>query len=335
MELDLTTPHAPVPTLLADAEADADVEFEVAVGEFAPGTKLNRTYEVVREIREGGMAMIYEVEHVRLGRRFAAKVLKAELNDEKHISRMEREARVATSIHHRNVLRVLNLEETDDGRPFLISDLLQGEDLRDRLDRGPMSIDEALEYTAQAASALALVHRAGVVHRDLKPENIYLARQEDGTSQVRLLDFGIARVDDGVRLTTAGAVMGSPKYMAPEQALARDQLDGRADVYTLGLMLYEMLVGTPPFEADKPLDLMLMQIEAPAIRPSLRRPEVDKNVERVVLRALRKDPAKRYADMPRFLAALQQCRRQLGLPPAAVPRVRALSPPHWLRRLFA
>ena len=198
----------------------------------------------------------------------------------------------------------------------------------------PLSIDEALEYTAQAASALAIVHRAGVVHRDLKPENIYLARQEDGSTQVRLLDFGIARVDDGVRLTTAGAVMGSPKYMAPEQALARDQLDGRADVYTLGLMLYEMLVGIPAFEAEKPLDLMLMQIEEPPIRPSLHRPEVDKNVERVVLRALRKDPARRYGDMHQFLAALQRCRRQLGLKPASVPRMRNLSPPSWLRRLF-
>ena len=310
-------------------------DFEVSPSEFPPGARLNRTYKVVQELREGGMAMIYEVEHIRLGRRFAAKVLKAELNDDKHVSRMEREARVATSIHHRNVLRVLNLEETDDGRPFLVSDLLYGEDLRDRLDDGPLSIDDALEYTAQAASALAIVHRAGVVHRDLKPENLYLAEQKDGTTQVRLLDFGIARVDDGVRLTSAGAVMGSPKYMAPEQALAREALDGRADVYTLGVMLYEMLVGAPPFEAEKPLDLMLMQIERPPIRPSLRRPEVGKGVEKVVLRMLDKEPDRRYADMQQTLSALQRCRRQLGLPAACVPRMRSLSPPSWLRSLFS
>ena len=309
-------------------------EIDEAPSEFPPGSMLNRTFRVVGEIREGGMAVIYEVEHIRLGRRFAAKVLKAELNDAKHVSRMEREARVATSIHHCNVLRVLNLEETSDGRPFLVSDLLKGEDLRDRLNRGMLSIDSALEYAAQAASALAIVHRAGVVHRDLKPENIFLAEQEEGPVQVRLLDFGIARVDDGIRLTSAGAVMGSPKYMAPEQALAREHLDGRADVYTLGLMLYEMLVGAPPFEADKALDLMLMQIEVAPTRPTDRRPEVGKKVERVVLRALQKNPAKRYRDMHQLLAALQRCRRRLGLKPARVPRTRNRSSPSRLRKLF-
>jgi serine/threonine-protein kinase len=123
--------------------------------------------------------------------------------------------------------------------------------------------------------------------------------------------------------------------MAPEQALARERLDGRADVYTLGLMLYEMLVGEAPFEAEKPLDLMLMQIEQAPIRPSLRRPEVGKGVEKVVLRALKKDPRRRYGDMHQFLAALQRCRRQLGLGSANVPRMRNLSPPSWLRSLFS
>lgn len=294
-------------------------EFDEAAGEFEAGDTLNALYRVVRTLREGGMATILEVEHARTGMRFAAKVLKADLRDPKHVSRMEREARVACSIHHANVLRVLNLDETRDGRPFLVADLLHGEDLRDRLERGPLSVDDSLEFAAQAASALEIVHRAGIVHRDLKPENLFLAETPGGT-QVKLLDFGIARVDDDVRLTTAGAVMGSPKYMAPEQALARESMDGRADVYSLGLILYEMLVGSPPFESGRPVDLMLMQIEAAPPQPSARRPDLPAPVERLVLRLLAKAPEGRPADMGRVLALVHACRRGLGLAPARVPR---------------
>ena len=163
-----------------DPETLDDIEFDVAFSEFPPGTQLNNTYKVIAEIREGGMATIYEVEHVRQGTRHAAKVLKPGLLDDKHVSRMEREARVATSIHHPNVLRVTNMEETPGGRPFLVCDRLHGEDLRDRLARGPLSIDHALEYAAQTASAVAMVHRAEVVHRDIKPENLFLVDYGDG-----------------------------------------------------------------------------------------------------------------------------------------------------------
>src|SRR5688572_25741157 len=195
----------------------------------AAGELLGRVYRVIRKIGEGGMGSVYEVEHTHLGKRYAAKLLKREIaRDREFVARFKQEAIAATRVEHPGIIEVVNLDETDDGRFFLIQELLDGRDLDAELENAKLSLEEIVEIAVQVANALDAAHRAGIVHRDLKPANIFISRKT-GALEAKVLDFGVSKLLEkgpAKKLTKTGTALGTPAYMSPEQALAKE-VDGR------------------------------------------------------------------------------------------------------------
>ncbi len=275
--------------------------------ELNPGDMLGHLYRVVRHIGRGAQGQVYEVEHVRLGTRFAAKVLQPHLSqDPQSIKRFEREASMASQLAHPGIARVVNFDQTDSGRYFAIMELLQGEDLSERIRRGPMPVGEACTLAEHVANALAVAHEAGVVHRDLKPSNLFLARSGDKT-QVKLTDFGISKMfvesDDSTRLTETGAVVGTPLYMAPEQA-AGEAIDHRVDVYALGVVLFEMLAARAPFRSKKAHQLLVEKAFMPSPNPAELLPGLPTALAQVISKAIAKSPKDRFQSMAEMVSAL-------------------------------
>jgi serine/threonine protein kinase len=232
-----------------------------------PGFQLGKAYRVERLIGFGGMGAVYEVEHLRLQKRFAAKVLRPEYSrDATALARFEREAVAASRIHHPNIVEVVNLDETPEGRVFIVEELLVGFDLTHLTRAGPLPLGLAVSVGITVARALQAAHAVGIVHRDLKPANIFLARRA-GHVEVKVLDFGISKIlgeAERAALTDTGGFVGTPLYMAPEQAKEGGVIDARTDVYALGVILYELLAGAPPFTSKNAVDLALKHVmEAP------------------------------------------------------------------------
>ena len=225
---------------------------------------LESKYRVCEIIGQGGMGTVYEAEHVVTGRRVAVKVLKADqLLKKESVSRFEHEGRVVAAIRHPNICQVFDVGRLEDGSPFMVMERLRGETLADRLERdGTMPMQELCEVMVEALSALEAAHRQGVVHRDLKPDNIFVG-ERGGRRAVKVLDFGIAKAtglqDAAGSLTRTGMVMGTPYYMAPEQAMGERNLDRRVDVWGAGVVLYEAITGQRPFVA-KNYNALLVQI---------------------------------------------------------------------------
>jgi eukaryotic-like serine/threonine-protein kinase len=274
------------------------------------GQRINNV-EIVRLLIEGGMGTIYEAEHLLMRRRFAVKVLRRELGaDSALVQRFLNEARATNEIRHPNIVEVTDAGVLPSGLPYFVMELLVGENLSERLARvGPLSVGLALDLTLQTASAVHAAHQAGIVHRDLKPENLFLTADPrvQGHELVKVLDFGIAKLRGEISAvrTNAGAVLGTPAYMAPEQCRGRpDDVDHRADIYALGVILYEMLAGAPPFETPGAVDLMMMQVGTPPPPITQRRADVPAQVAAVVMRALAKDPAQRFDSLAEMMAAL-------------------------------
>lgn len=274
------------------------------------GATFQGTYRLERVIGEGGMGVVYEASHCRLSRRFAIKLLfNRHADDPQAQARFEREAQIAGSLGHPHLVEVIDFNRTSDGCPYIVMELLVGEDLASRLGRVcRLSLAEAVEIARQTASALQAVHQAGVVHRDLKPQNIYLCRSADGSDNVKVVDFGVSKLLGSAKtLTRTGTLVGSPYYMAPEQALERSaEVDARTDVYALGAVLFEMLAGSPPFLADSLPTLLYRIVNDPV--PSLvrARPDVPAAVARVVERAMSKKPADRFPSMRTFWSELAE-----------------------------
>ena len=259
------------------------------------------SYRVISELNTGGMGTVYRAQHELLGRAAAVKVLRAELTaNEELLVRFFNEAKAATAIRHPGIVEVYDFGYTEDGRAYLVMELLDGEALGDRIRRsGRLSEAATEEIGRQIAGALRAAHAKGIVHRDLKPDNVFLVPDADGRGdRVKVLDFGIAKLLDlspaSVRHTQTGALMGTPLYMAPEQARAASQIDHRADLYSLGCILYEMLVGQPPFVADGAGEIIALQLFAAPEPPSKRLTELHPELERIVMRLLEKEPAARY-----------------------------------------
>jgi serine/threonine-protein kinase len=260
------------------------------------------------------MASIFRAIHVGLDQPVAVKVISAAILELPGIvPRFMREARAATRLKGEHVVRVFDVGTTDDGAPYMVMELLEGKDLGVVIDDGfRPSIHEAIDYILQACEALAEVHGLGIVHRDLKPPNLFVTRGPDGLACLKLIDFGISRVDsplnphDSVGLTSADVVMGSPGYMPPEQMESASAADSRSDIWSLGAIAYELLIGHAPFDGDSLYDIYTAVIHSPPPRPSLARPDIPKELDDILLKCLRVDPAERYADVAQLAFALAQ-----------------------------
>jgi serine/threonine-protein kinase len=275
----------------------ATTETETAAASETGGQILHDTYRLERLIGEGGMGKVYEAAHLRLKRRFAVKVLSPVVATlPEAVARFRREGEVTSALGHPHIIDVVDSHITSDGQPYIVMELLDGESLGSRLARPPaLALREAAEIVRQAASALHAAHGLGVVHRDLKPENVFLCRRSEGIF-VKVLDFGISKVlGSQSMLTAASVIMGTPSYMAPEQAEGRiAEIDARTDIFALGAILYEMLAGRPPFLGESITAVLYQTVHQEPIPLRELQPLVPAAVERVVARALAKRPSERY-----------------------------------------
>ncbi|HVY49707.1 MAG TPA: serine/threonine-protein kinase [Minicystis sp.] len=282
----------------------------VGDGEPRPGEVLAERWIVERVIGRGGMGTVVAARDVRMHERVALKLMHAhELKNGVAVERFFREARAALRLQTPHVTRMREVDRLPDGRPYMVMELLEGDDLARVLkQRGALPVTEAARYVQQAAAACAVAHAAGVVHRDLKPSNLFLATSAGAPPCIKLLDFGISKLSGlrgtvGHALTADGDLTGSPLYMPPEQLRARD-VDGRADVWALGATLYELLTARRPFQADSMMaECNRILVEAPA-PPSSLRSGVPAGLDRVVLRCLEKDAARRFQSAAELEAAL-------------------------------
>ena len=279
---------------------------------------LTGRYTIEHELGRGGMATVYLAQDLKHGRPIALKVLRPELAAALGPGRFLREIEIAARLTHPNILPLHDSGEAG-GLLYYVMPYVDGESLRSRLAReGPLPLDQALEIAQEVASALGYAHEHGVVHRDIKPENVLL---ESGHAVVA--DFGVARAVwelAGDRLTETGIAVGSPAYMSPEQAGAEERLDGRSDIYALGCVLYEMLVGEPPFTGPTPRAVAAKHLRQSVPSARITRPGVPAAVDRVIRTALAKVPADRFSDAAHFAAALAACAGQPG---------RRLAPRRW------
>ncbi|HEY4059374.1 MAG TPA: serine/threonine-protein kinase [Kofleriaceae bacterium] len=272
-----------------------------------PGTMLDEKYRIDGLIAVGGMGAVYQGTHTQLRKRVAIKVLNPQLNSAVMIERFKREAITASQIGHEGIAQVTDIGTSYDGEPFLVMELLEGESLATRLRRiGAMPMDIACELACSILSPLGAAHAAGVVHRDLKPDNVYLVRQSRG-EMIKLLDFGISRSAGGdgeFRLTTTGLVLGTPYYMSPEQARGDTNITTAADIYALGVIMYEMLIGAVPISAENYNQLMYRVMVGEFVKPRAIRPDIPEALEQLILTTMHLDPTQRPANAEALERAL-------------------------------
>ena len=283
-----------------------------------PGSRL-ADYEMVRTLGTGGMGEVWLATELRLGRKVALKLLPADLTrDPDQVQRFEQEARAASALSHPNVCTILALGETTDGQHYIAMEYVEGETLRQRLSTARLSIREALDISIQIAAALSAAHGAGIVHRDIKPENVML--RPDGF--VKVLDFGLAKLApaspdsmgaDSTRTvlkTDAGTVVGTAAYMSPEQARGQE-VDARTDIWSLGVMLYEMVAGRSPFAGPSGTDVLAAILDREPAPLARFEPDTPSELQRIVTKALRKDRGQRYQTVHDLLLDLQALGRDL------------------------
>ena len=282
------------------------------------GTVLSGRYRIEQALGVGGMGAVYRAEHTLMRKRVAVKVLHPEMTRMPEVvARFEREAMAAAHIEHPNVAAATDFGKLDDGSFFLVLEFVEGVALRDVVHQGALPASRAIHIARQIAAALVRAHSLGIVHRDLKPENVMLVARDGDPDFVKVLDFGIAKVPVGQfsrqegekhqTLTRAGMIYGTPEYMAPEQALGQE-IDARADLYALGIILYEMLAGRRPFESDNPVALLGMQVTTPPplLRDITSALQLPGDLEALVMSLLEKLASRRPADAKHVLDALDQ-----------------------------
>jgi len=277
----------PIDSVVVDSSAyrrEEELELGTVVGDYCIDELIGR----------GGMGDVYRATHLVIGKVVAIKLLR-ETHHRNHVDRLIREARTVNQIGHPNIVDVSAFGMLEDGRPYIVMELLEGESLDQALKRGPMSASSAFEILEPVVAALLAAQDIGVVHRDIKPANVFLVRMRGAPPLVKLLDFGLAKPvgsESDSNLTTEGIVMGTPAYFSPEQATGKD-ITSKSDVYSLGVMLFEMLAGRLPFEAPSSLEVAWAHVREAAPRLSKYGVHLSRPVERVLARMLAKDPALR------------------------------------------
>jgi eukaryotic-like serine/threonine-protein kinase len=280
-------------------------------------------YRVSSLLGEGGMGAVYLAEHPFMGRKAAIKVLRREFaEDPGLVERFMNEARAANAIRHPNIIDIIDVGRMPNGIPYLMMEFLEGESLSRRISGGTVPIGEAMDIMLQTTSALAAAHVKGIVHRDLKPDNLYLVPDDSspGGVRVKVLDFGIAKLrgdlSGGSSKTQAGSLMGTPPYMSPEQCRGvTDEIDHRTDVYAMGIILYEMLTGSPPFVSEGWGDVVLAHLTKPPPSPRSRNPQIPESVEVVIMKALAKNANDRFSSAADMRSALRSMTAVGTFPP--------------------
>jgi beta-lactam-binding protein with PASTA domain/predicted Ser/Thr protein kinase len=282
----------------------------VAVTDPLIDTLFDGRYRIVRKLGAGGMANVYLAEDQELGRRVAIKILNdRHANDDQFVERFRREAKNAAALSHPNIVSIYDRGEAE-GTYYIAMEYLDGRSLKELIvGRGPAPVKVAVEYARQILSALRFAHRHGIVHRDIKPHNVLV----DGEGRVKVTDFGIARAGAS-QMTEAGSIVGTAQYLSPEQARGAN-VDQRSDLYSLGVVLYELLTGEAPFEGDTPVEIAMKHLSAVPDPPSSHRPDLPRELDLVVMRALAKDPDDRYQSAEEMEADLERVAR--GAPVAA------------------
>ncbi len=282
----------------------------MAVSDTLIGTLFDGRYQVVRKLGAGGMANVYLAEDQELGRRVAIKILNdRHANDEQFVERFRREAKNAAALSHPNIVSIYDRGEAE-GTYYIAMEYLDGRSLKELIiSRGPAPLNVAVEYARQILSALRFAHRHGIVHRDIKPHNVLV----DAEGRVKVTDFGIARAGTS-QMTEAGSIVGTAQYLSPEQARGT-QVDQRSDLYSLGIVLYELVTGTLPFNGDTPVEIAMKHLSQTPELPSVLRPELPRELDLVVTRALAKDPADRYQSAEEMDADLERLARGAAVSP--------------------
>jgi serine/threonine protein kinase len=288
----------------ATIEADPNIRFDPLIGSSVGN------YKITELLGEGGMGAVYKAEHPSIGRTVAIKVLRGEYAYRQDtIERFFNEARSVNQIRHENIVDIIDFGLLSDQRPYFVMEYLEGRDLDVYLrKRGATSLTESLDIMMPVLSALQAAHDEGIIHRDLKPENIFLYERKHGGRVVKLLDFGIAKLLDAkeqFHKTNTGSIIGTPAYMSPEQAAGRKDIDHRADVYAAGIILYELLVGEPPFDGDTALEIVHKQWKAKPPPPRAKRPDLPEEFEQIIYAALEKDRDKRIQSALQFALRLK------------------------------
>ncbi|MEV6879494.1 Stk1 family PASTA domain-containing Ser/Thr kinase [Amycolatopsis sp. NPDC051128] len=284
------------------------------------GTLLERRYRVDRLLAHGGMSSVYRGTDTRLDRPVAIKIMDPRFADDRSfVDRFVREAQSAAQLHHPHVVAVHDQGE-EGGLAFLVMELVDGGTLRDLLDdKGPLDVALALSVAEPVLSALAAAHRAGLVHRDVKPENVLIGRSGPHTGGVvKVADFGLVRAVASAGTTSSSVILGTVAYLSPEQ-VTTGAADARGDVYSSGILLYEMLTGRAPYTGDTAISVAYRHVNDDVPRPSELRPDLPPALDELITRATRRDPALRPADAGEFLTELTAVRAQLGLLPVTVP----------------
>jgi serine/threonine-protein kinase len=292
------------------------------VGCWAEGSVIRGKYRILGKVGQGGMGAVYKALHLAFDELRALKVIAPELlRDQLFVERFKHEAVITRKLQHPNAVRVDDIDEAEDGRPFIVMEFIQGKSLKKLIqEEAPLPVSRVCSIIKQVALALDAAHRLGMVHRDIKPDNIALTESPEG-ELVKVLDFGIAKVKEarlgaasGLTLTGTGVVVGTPQYMSPEQAKGKrgDELDGRSDLYSLGVVMYEMLTAALPFKADTTMEMLLAHMQQPPRPIRTLRPGLDESIARLTMRLLEKDPARRPASAKALIEELEATEKGIG-----------------------
>src|SRR5258706_3329709 len=291
-------------------EPPASGSFPQLVTPSLVGQIIDGRYRITKKLGEGGMGEVYAADHVHIEKRFAIKLLKAEIvSNAEAVKRFRQEARSSSSIGHRNIIAIEDFGQLSDGRIYMCMELLNGAALNDLITQ-PQPVDRLLNILIQTGHGLAAAHAKGIIHRDMKPENVFVTVGPNNEDVPKLLDFGIAKVagNDGQNnLTRTGTIFGTPFYMAPEQALG-NPVDARTDIYAVGVIMYEVFAGSLPFQGESFMGILTQHIttepEPVAQRAAKAGRSLPPGLAEVIAKAMTKDPEKRYRTMDEMVNAL-------------------------------